>query len=470
MARICVVGTGYVGTVVAACLSKVGHEVIGLESDERKLAQLKVGELPFYEPGLVSLLRDEVDEGRLRFTDDVRVAMAESDVVFLCVGTPGGPDGRPDLRAASEAVHAIGAAMTHPHIVVTKSTVPIGTGNWLATELEESMRRAHGRIVPFSIVSNPEFLREGSAVRDFLYPDRVVIGSDDPDALDAIEDVYRPILDQSFVENRRRVSDRPSLLRTSLATAETIKYSANAFLATKISFINELAGICESVGADVVEVAAGIGLDRRIGRAFLDAGLGWGGSCFGKDVNALIATAREQGRSTRILEAAIEVNRAQRGLVIEKLQQHLHTLMGRRVALFGLAFKPGTDDLRDAPAVELAERLVAAGAVVRAHDPIVTSVPDVPEVEVCATPYEAAERADAVVLVTEWDEYQTVDPVRLASVMRGRLVIDGRNALPRVEYAAAGLVHESFGRSPRVMTAAGDDAQIRLTQLAASVT
>jgi UDPglucose 6-dehydrogenase len=445
MARICVVGNGYVGTVVAACLSRVGHEVIGLESDESKLRQLVAGRVPFHEPDLEPVLRAEIESGRLRFTDDAEVAMEQSDVVFLCVGTPGDEYGRPDMRAAAEALRSIGSVMTHPHVLVTKSTVPIGTGNWLATQLEEVTGCGDGA-VPFSVVSNPEFLREGSAVRDFLYPDRVVLGSDDPDALDVIEDVYRPILDQSFDPARRRAADRPTLLRTSLATAETIKYAANAFLATKISFVNELSGICEGVGADVVEVAAGVGLDNRIGSAFLNAGLGWGGSCFGKDVAALISTAHDHGCTTRILDAVVDVNRAQRALIVDKLQHHLHTLMGRRVAILGLAFKPGTDDLRDAPAVELAERLLACGAIVRAHDPVVTSVPSLPDLHISATPYEAAARADAVVLVTEWEDYVTLDMRELAATMRGKIVVDGRNALPRHKLEAAGLIHDAIGR------------------------
>jgi nucleotide sugar dehydrogenase len=446
-----------VGTVVAACLARVGHEVVGLESDETKLRMLVGGRLPFYEPDLEPILRDELESGRLAFTGDAELAMDRSDVVFLSVGTPGGEDGRPDLRAAREALRSIGAAMRHPHVVVTKSTVPIGTGNWLATQLEDAIGRDEG-IPLFSVVSNPEFLREGCAVRDFLHPDRVVLGSDDQRALDIVEDVYRPILDQSFAADRRRGVDRPELLRTSLATAETIKYAANAFLATKISFVNELSGICEGVGADVVEVAAGIGLDTRIGSAFLDAGLGWGGSCFGKDVAALITTARDHGCRTRILDAVVEVNNGQRQLVIDKLQQHLNTLMGRRIAILGLAFKPGTDDVRDAPSLDIARRLVTAGAVVRAHDPVVTAVPSVPEIEICSSAYEAATRADAVVLVTEWGEYADLDIARLAAVMRGSLIVDGRNALARDQIEAAGLLHEGIGRP---------SATIRLVEVAA---
>ena len=306
-------------------------------------------------------------------------------------------------------------------------------------------------------------------MRDFLYPDRVVIGSDDESALDLVEEVYRPILDQSFDPMRRRASDRPTLLRTTLATAETIKYASNAFLATKISFINELSGICEGVGADVVAVAEGIGLDKRIGPSFLAAGIGWGGSCFGKDVSALMATAREHGKQTRILEAVVDVNRSQLGLVVEKLQQHLHSLMGRRIALLGLAFKPGTDDMRDAPSIEIARRLVAAGAVVRAHDPVVTSMPDAPGVEMCDSPYDAAVRADAVVLVTEWPEYQTLDPALLAQVMRGRLVVDGRNALDRDEFESGGLVHAAFGRPLRWITLTDIDPAIDEREPAAAI-
>jgi nucleotide sugar dehydrogenase len=445
-----VVGNGYVGTVVAASLARIGHDVVGLEANEDKLRQLALGRAPFYEPDLEPLLSSEVSSGHLRFTSDPAFAMENSDVVFLCVDTPEGVDGRPDMRAAASALRAIGAAMTHPHVLVTKSTVPIGTGNWLTSQIEDAMGWVDDAI-PFSVVSNPEFLREGSAVRDFLHPDRVVLGSDDPIALDIVENIYRPILDQSFVPDRRRADDRPTLLRTSLATAETIKYAANAFLATKISFVNELAGICERVGADVVEVSTGIGLDRRIGSSFLNAGLGWGGSCFGKDVAALVATARDHGCSTRILDAVVDVNRTQRTLVVDKLQQHLHTLMGRRVALLGLAFKPATDDIRDAPSIDLARRLLAAGALVRAHDPVVTEIPELPDLEIHDSPYEAAARADAVVLVTEWDEYADLDIRRLASVMRGCLVIDGRNLLDRGELDAAGLIHDAIGRpAPRV--------------------
>jgi UDPglucose 6-dehydrogenase len=441
--RIAVVGSGYVGTVVAACLAEVGHDVVGLEVDNAKLAQLRRGRPPFFEAGLEELTKRGLGSGRLRFTDDVQDAMDASDVVFLCVGTPPGPDGRPDMSAAESAARAIGGSLRHHHVLVTKSTVPIGSGHWLASVVEDALPADQRHEGLFSVVSNPEFLREGSAVRDFLHPDRVVIGSDDERALDLVADVYGPIVEQTFSGGN---GHRPPLVRTDLHTAETIKYAANAFLATKISFINELANICELVGADVSEVAGAIGLDNRIGRHFLDAGVGWGGSCFGKDLQALVSTAADYGYPAELLRATISVNERQRAKVIEKLQRRLKTLRGRRVTLLGLAFKPGTDDLRDAPAIDIARRLVAAGAVVTAYDPIVRELPDVPTVRVIDDPYAAVHRADAVVVVTEWPELAALDLTAIAAEMRGDLLVDGRNVFEPSAVLAAGLVHEAVGR------------------------
>lgn len=450
MSRVCVVGSGYVGTVVAAGLAAVGHDVVALESDDDKRSSLQAGDVPFYEPGLPDLLRAAVGSGRLRFTDSPADAMDSSDVVFLSVGTPSGENGRADLTALGAALASIGPELRHHHVFVTKSTVPIGTHGWVEIMLEQA---SNGGTAPlFAVVSNPEFLREGTAIGDFLYPDRVVLGSDDPAAMDAVERVYAPILEQAFdlpgsiAPRREDRWDGPTLLRTSLATAEMIKYAANAFLATKISFANEMAGICERVGADVTEVAVGIGLDQRIGGHFLNAGVGWGGSCFGKDVSALIATAKDFGFPTRMLDAVVDVNRAQRSVVVEKLQRHLHSLMGRRIALLGLAFKPGTDDLRDAPALEIGRRLAQLGARVHAHDPVVTAVPADTGISVFLDPFEAAASADAVVLVTEWDEYLDLDLDKLARVMRGHLLLDGRNALDRAAVAGAGLTYVGIGR------------------------
>jgi nucleotide sugar dehydrogenase len=442
--RVAVVGSGYVGTVVAACLASVGHEVIGIESDAAKVELLAQGRSPFYEPGLDVLLAAARESGRLRFTADLGEGLDHSDVVFLCVGTPPGPDGHADTSAVRAAVTAIGEQLRTPHVLVTKSTVPIGSGHWVESVLED----AYGGTRPIgelaAVVSCPEFLREGNAIEDFLHPDRVVLGSDDPAALDVVAEVYRPVLSQEFPGGRP--DRRPALLRTGLLTAETVKYAANAFLATKVSFANEIANICEHVGADITEVAAAIGLDSRIGPHFLKAGLGWGGSCFGKDLSELITTAADYGHDARLLRATRDINYDQRAVVVSRLRRHLKTLQGKRVCLLGLAFKKGTDDLRDAPAIDIARLLTAAGALVTAHDPVVTAVPDLPDLRVCAEVLAAVDRADAIVVVTDWPAYAEMDLTAMAGAMRGRLVLDGRNLLHPDAVAAAGLVYEGVGR------------------------
>lgn len=444
---VAVVGSGYVGTVVAASLASLGHRVVGLESDDEKLAVLRSGRAPFYETGLDELIEAGQASDHLRFTGDASDAMASSDVVFLCVGTPADLDGRPDMQYVEQAARAVASASDGHHVLVTKSTVPIGSGTWLRSILEEAGSTG------MRVVSNPEFLREGTAVADFLHPERVVIGSDDDDALDIVAEVYAPIVDPIAAgrSNGDGRTARPPLIRTTLATAETVKYAANAFLATKISFINEVANICELVGADVVEVATAIGLDGRIGPRFLDAGVGWGGSCFGKDLSALASIARDHGYEARLLEAAIDVNQRQRALVIEKLQRHLKVLRGRRIALLGVAFKPGTDDTRDAPAIDIACRLAHHGATVVLHDPMVRHVPDADGLEVLDDPYASAERADAVVLTTDWPDYLGLDLDRLASVMRGDLFLDTRNMLDAAAVEAAGFTHDCIGRHRRVV-------------------
>ena len=443
--RVSVVGSGYVGTVVAACFASLGHRVVGVEVDPKKLDDLSAGISPFFESGLEDLLRAGLLGGRLRFTNDYADAMSASDVVFLCLGTPSLPDGRADMRAMETAARSIAANLTHHHVLVTKSTVPIGSGNWLASVVEDALPGEADPESLFSVVSNPEFLREGSAINDFLYPDRVVLGSDAPAAIETVAALYRPILDQSFTNGRPDL--RPPLVRTKLTTAETVKYASNAFLATKISFVNEIANICELVGADITEVTTAMGLDERIGSLFLDAGVGWGGSCFGKDLASLVSSAKEFGYRADLLQAAIDVNNAQRRLVIEKLQGHLKTLRGQRIALLGLAFKPGTDDLRDAPSIDLAQRLVMLNAVVSAHDPVVQQAPVIEGyLRIASTPYEAADRADAVVLMTEWPEYLALDLDKLADKMRGNLFIDGRNLFNPEEMTAKGFDYEGIGR------------------------
>ena len=442
---VAVIGTGYVGTVVAACLASVGRRTIGLEVDQRKLEILRRGRAPFFEPGLDALLGMCVQSGLLRFTSSVEEAMADSDVVFLCVGTPPAPDGGADMAYVAAAARSLGACLDRHHVLVTKSTVPIGSGRWLTSIIEDALPPGVDPDRAFSVVSNPEFLREGSAINDFLYPDRVVIGSDDASALDLVAEIYRPIVEQDFGSGRP--DRRPPVVRTTLATAETVKYASNAFLATKISFINEIANICELVGADVSEVASALGLDTRIGPRFLHAGVGWGGSCFGKDLSALVTTAEQYGYDATLLRAAVAVNDRQRRQVVERLRHDLKIIQGRRIALLGLAFKPGTDDLRDAPAVDIATSLLRAGALVRAHDPLVTTVPACPDLVLAADPYAAAERADAVVLLTEWPDYLALDLPELRSRMRGDLVLDGRNLLDPRAVEAAGLRYQGIGRS-----------------------
>jgi UDPglucose 6-dehydrogenase len=440
---IAVVGSGYVGTVVAACMASLGHRVVGVEINSEKLELLRKGTTPFFEPGLDERLRDAVASGRLMFTDDYDLALERSEVIFLCVDTPPGNNGHPDVRSVSAAAKAIGRAMYKPHVLVTKSTVPVGSGNWLASTVEQELPDGVDPDV-VSVVSNPEFLREGSAVNDFLFPDRIVLGGDDTDAVQLVADAYQQIVDQSFPGGNP--AHRPVLVRTDRSTAEMIKYAANAFLATKISFINEIAEICEWVGADVSEVAYTLGLDKRISPEFLSAGVGWGGSCFAKDLEALAATARSHGQEPQILDAAIKVNRHQRHRLVHKLQQHLRPLRGSRVALLGLAFKPNTDDTRDAPAITIAQALMEKGAIVRGYDPLVKTIPELPMLQTTSDPYTAVERADALVLVTEWSELANLDFDEVAARMRGKIVIDGRNCFDPEAVRAAGFVYEGMGK------------------------
>ncbi len=440
---IAIVGSGYVGTVMAACLAELGHQVVGVEIDEDKLASLIAGVPPFFEIGLEERLKAGVDSGRLSFTNDYDSAMDRSEIVFLCVNTPPGTNGHPDMKSVAAAAKSIGAALRDKHIIVTKSTVPVGSGNWLEATIEAELPEGIDPNV-FCVVSNPEFLREGTAVDDFLHPERVVVGGDCSEDVEKVVEVYSRILAQSF--DGGDPTRKPTLIKTGRATAEAIKYAANAFLATKISFINEIANICEWLDADVREVAHAIGLDSRIGPSFLNAGIGWGGSCFGKDISALASMAREQGIEPLILDAVKRVNTNQRHVVVRKLQGHLRPLRGRRVALLGLAFKPGTDDTRDAPSITIARSLEEKGVILRACDPMVTELPGVPDLKIFADPFDALCNADAVVLLTEWPEFLKLDFVKAAECMRGKVIIDGRNALDPEAVMAAGLVYEGIGR------------------------
>jgi UDPglucose 6-dehydrogenase len=439
--KVAVIGTGYVGAVTATCLAFLGHSVCGLDSDSVRAGQLNNGQAPFHEPGLPEMLKATLSTGRLRFTDRPSEALSDADFVFLCVGTPPGPDGSPDLAQLENAIQSLAPYLRAGVVIVNKSTVPVGSGSWTRTILEDALEG--NRELSFHVVSNPEFLREGCAIDAFIYPDRIVLGGATSD-VSRVAELYQPVLDQSFDGGRRGL--RPSLIATELASAEMIKYAANAFLATKISFANEIAQLCELLGADVREVLPAIGADHRVGTAFLNPGVGWGGSCFGKDVAALISTGQEYGYTPSMLQAAVEINKAQRASVVRKLQRELHILKGRRVALLGLTFKPGTDDLRDAPALDIARRLLAAGAVVSAFDPVVKVLPEeFGAVRLTRDAFDAADRADAVVVTTEWPEFQLIDPAGLRGAMRGDLVVDGRNCLPEAKFVGSGLRLVGFG-------------------------
>jgi UDPglucose 6-dehydrogenase len=442
MTKITIIGTGYVGTVTATCLAWLGHDVTGLEVDAQRVQQLQAGQVPFYEPGLAALLTSVVPTGRLRFTESSSEALDGTEIIFLCVGTPPGTGGLPNLSQVEAATRSIGPHLRDGVVVVNKSTVPVGAGNWVRTLLQEALPRHNAPA--FSVVSNPEFLREGSAIEDFLYPDRIVLGGDS-DACATVAGIYRHIILQDFEGGR--ADRRPQLIVADLSSAELIKYAANAFLATKISFANEISSLCELLGADAGQVLPAIGADTRIGPEFLAPGIGWGGSCFGKDVSALVATGLEYGYNAPLLQATVEVNRGQRAAVLRKLQSTLKLLKGRRIALLGLAFKPFTDDLRDAPALEIADRLLNVGAFVSAYDPVVKQLPEhLADVRLASDAYEAAERADAVILATEWPEFALLDWAQMAKSMSGTLLLDGRNAVDSCAAAAAGLQVMGTGR------------------------
>src|SRR5579864_5470513 len=425
--NVSIIGTGYVGLTTGACLAFLGHKVTCIDSDEKKIALLQAGKTPIYEPFLPELLEEA--RPNLQFCRDYASAVPSAEVIFIAVGTPPSPDGSPDLRYLSQAARGIGQHYDGDYVVVVnKSTVPIGSGNWVGSLVRESYEEHRGRKTngQFSVASNPEFLREGTALHDSLYPDRVVIGSDDARSLEMLYTLYRPILDQTFAPPpylpRPEGLGAVPLISTDLASAELIKYAANAFLALKISYINEIGQLAEKVGADIVQVARGIGLDARIGTRFLQAGIGWGGSCFGKDTAALVSTASEYGLEMPIVKAAREINRRQRERVVDKLLGELKILKGRTIGLLGLAFKPNTDDLREAPAVDIARKLVERGCRVKVHDPVAMNkfqleYPDL-GVICCDSLDQVAADSDALILATEWPLYRELNWEDLAGEMR----------------------------------------------------
>ena len=430
MKQICVIGVGYVGLVTGACFADLGNRVIALDINEQRIEGLKKGLMPIYEPGLEELVKRNVKAGRLSFTTSYPEALEGTEFAFIAVGTPSAVNGEADLQYVAAAARSIAENTTAPLVIINKSTVPIGTGDWVA----DIVTKYQPKPVDFAVVSCPEFLREGSAIGDFISPHRTVIGSLHREAAEKVAQLHLPL--------------RAPILITDLRTAEMIKYASNAFLATKISFINEVADICEALGADVKEVAAGMGYDKRIGSAMLDAGLGWGGSCFPKDVKALAFMAEEQGLNPRILHSVMEVNYDRRKEVVKHVEALLSGLKGKTIGLLGLAFKPNTDDMREAASIDIVAGFIQAGAMVRAFDPVAMEVARglLPAVEMYADPYEMAKGCDALVVVTEWNEFKQLDLERVKGLLEQPVIFDGRNIYDPAQMKALGFTYRGLGR------------------------
>jgi len=432
MREICVIGVGYVGLVTGACLADLGNHVVCLNRNQEKCDNLKQGILPIYEPGLEEIVRRNNDAGRLDFTTSYDEAMEEASFIYVAVGTPSGDSGEADLAHVESAAIDVARRFHEPLIIINKSTVPIGTGDWVADVVRDHMPDGD---IPFSVVSNPEFLREVSAVHDWMHPDRVVLGSTDREAAERVAELYYPL--------------HAEMIITDLRTAEMIKYASNAFLATKISFINEMANVCEVLGADVKEVARGMGTDERISPHFLGAGIGWGGSCFPKDVKALAHMAATHGTHPQMLRAVMDINYDQRKRFVTKLRHLLGGLRGKTIGLLGLSFKPNTDDMRDAPSVEIVNLLRYEGAEIQAYDPVAMEnakriLGD--EITYCEDPYGVARDADALLLVSEWNEFKQLNMERVKELMREPVLLDGRNIYDPTKMKRLGFTYRGMGR------------------------
>ncbi len=469
--RVCVIGTGYVGLVTGACLAHIGHDVICVDNNEEKVKLMRSGQSPIFEPGLSDIMQTAIETGHIQFTTDLAAGVAHGQVLFIAVGTPALPTGESDTRYVEAVARGIGAHLNGDYkVIVNKSTVPIGSGDWVRMIVLEGYAEQRsatsdpvlagvGGSEPgtierlpkepdFDVISNPEFLREGSAVYDTFNPDRIVLGGNSERAKALMQELYAPIVARQFAEDKT-LPPVPVVI-TDLSSAEMIKYAANAFLATKISFINEVANICDRVGADVVEVARGIGLDSRVGSKFLNAGIGWGGSCFPKDVSALIHTADDYGYEAHLLKAAVSVNERQRMIMVEKLQQVLKILKGKTVGLLGLTFKPDTDDMRDAPALTIVQHLTRLGTKVKAYDPLVSQTGlrhGLSDVIVETDPERLADGCDALALITDWQVFRSLDYAKMASLMTNPVIIDGRNFLDQKALEAAGFRYMGIGRA-----------------------
>jgi UDPglucose 6-dehydrogenase len=446
--NVSVIGTGYVGLVTGACLAEVGHQVICMDDDAGKIRVLLDGGMPIYEPHLEDIVRRTRAAGRLQFTADVAEAVRDAAVIFICVNTPPLPDGEADLSYVELATRRIAEHATRSSLITEKSTVPVQTGAWIEKTLAIYGRRPG---VEFDVASNPEFTREGMAVEDFLHPDRIVVGVGSARAEQTLRDLYAPILEGRFrcpIHADCRQDRAAPFVVTDIRSAELIKHASNSFLALKISFANALADVCELAGGDILQVVKGVGLDRRIGRAFLNAGIGFGGSCFPKDLKAFVKIAEKSGYDFALLREVGRINEARRDMVLQKLKRALWILRGKRIGLLGLAFKPETDDVREAPALGVARRLLAEGAEVRGYDPQAgrKAAQALPELAICADPYEVAAEAEAVVLCTEWGEFLALDWPRVKARMTRPLILDGRNALEREKLTALGFEYIGIGR------------------------
>jgi UDPglucose 6-dehydrogenase len=474
--RVCVIGTGYVGLVTGVCLAKIGHDVICIDNNEAKVKIMQSGESPIFEPGLSELMAEAIVSGKIQFSTDLGMGVKHGEILFIAVGTPPLPNGSSDTRFVEAVAKGIGEHLNGDYkVIVNKSTVPIGSGDWVKMLVMDGIAQRHkqpsltiskgettptapltiskGEATPtapltsapltsaplsersrsenirFDVVSNPEFLREGSAVYDTFNPDRIVLGGSNREAIELMQKLYAPIVNREYAEDKNQLP--VPILTTDLGSAEMIKYAANAFLATKISFINEVANICDRVGADITQVAKGIGLDSRIGGKFLNAGIGWGGSCFPKDVSALVTTAEDYGYNAQLLKATVEVNQRQRLIVIDKLQHVLKILKGKTIGLLGLTFKPDTDDMRDAPALDLIRELNRLGAKVKAYDPLISKQSEMTIDGVSIEPNlnSLADGCDVLVLITEWEEFKHIPYHQIGKLMKEKIIIDGRNFL-----------------------------------------
>lgn len=444
-----VIGAGYVGLVTAACLSEIGHRVICMDHDAEKMAALEDGKMPIYEPHLEELIRSNRQKGRLFFTMDLCQAARDSQVIFICVGTPPLENGEADLSAVEKVTRQVASVAHSYKLVVEKSTVPVQTGEYIHKTLQIYCRAEDG---DFDVASNPEFLREGSAVHDFFHPDRIVVGVRDKKAENILREIYQPILN-GFTSCPAHSTcpplPKPVFLTTDIRSAEIIKHASNSFLATKISFINAIADICERVGADIQKVSEGMGLDPRIGRAFLNAGLGFGGFCFPKDLQAFLRISEKMGYDFALLRETEKINQKRIDVAVEKLKKALWVLQGKRIAVLGLAFKPNTDDVRFAPSLALIRRLKQEGCLIWAYDPqaMVKASREIPDISYTKDPYEAAQGAEAIVLATEWSEFARLDWEKIRQSMTRPYLLDGRNFLDPKEMKALGFEYEGMGRS-----------------------